>query len=168
MEPMMNVSPATEADLPVLCELLGLLFVQEAEFRPDRERQLAGLRSILSRPEAGQILVLREGPGVVGMVSLLFMPSTALGGRVAVLEDMVVRPNARGRGAGSRLLQAAIEFAQLAGCRRITLLTDADNAAAQQFYSRHGFRRSAMIPMRLMLNGEIPVVSNDSAIGGNE
>ena len=165
---MRNVSPATEADLPALCELLGLLFVQEAEFRPDRERQLAGLRSILSRPEAGQILVLREGPGVVGMVSLLFMPSTALGGRAAVLEDMVIRPNARGRGAGSRLLQAAVEFAQSAGCRRITLLTDANNAAAQQFYGRHGFRRSAMIPMRLMLNGEIPVVPNDSAIGGNE
>ena len=168
MEPMMNVSPATEADLPALCELLGFLFVQETEFRPDLERQSAGLRSILGQPEAGQILVLRDGSAVVGMVSLLFMPSTALGGRVAVLEDMVVRPNARGRGAGSRLLHAAVEFAHMAGCRRITLLTDADNAAAQQFYSRHGFRRSAMIPMRLMLNGEIPVVPNDSAIGGNE
>ena len=164
----MNVSPATEADLPALCELLGLLFVQEAEFCPDLERQSAGLRSLLGRPEAGQILVLRDGPVVVGMVSLLFMPSTALGGRVAVLEDMVVRPNARGRGAGSRLLHAAVEFAQMAGCRRITLLTDADNAAAQQFYGRHGFKRSAMLPMRLMLNGEIPVVPNDSAIGGNE
>ena len=161
MEPMMNVSPATEADLPALCELLGLLFVQEAEFRPDPQRQSAGLRSILSRPEAGQILVLRDGPGVVGMVSLLFMPSTALGGRVAILEDMVVRPNARGRGAGSRLLHAAVEFAHMAGCRRITLLTDADNAAAQQFYGRHGFRRSAMIPMRLLLNGEIAVVPDD-------
>ena len=105
--------------------------------------------------------MLRDGPAVVGMVSLLFMSSTALGGRAAVLEDMVVRPNARGRGAGSRLLHAAVEFAQLAGCRRITLLTDADNVAAQQFYSRHGFKRSAMIPMRLVLNGEIAVVPDD-------
>jgi len=79
------------------------------------------------------------------------MPSTALGGRVALLEDMVVRPDARGRGAGSLLLRAAVEFARAAGCLRITLLTDADNAAAQRFYARHGFGQSAMIPMRLPL-----------------
>jgi len=88
------------------------------------------------------------------MVSLLFLPSTALGGRVALLEDMVVQPDARGGGAGSRLLAAATEFARSAGCLRITLLTDAHNAAAQRFYGRHGFARSAMIPMRLLLGGQ--------------
>jgi len=95
---MMNVSPASEDDLPALCELLGILFAQEAEFRPDAERPSAGLRSILGRPEVGQVLVLRDGLTVVGMVAVLFLPSTALGGRVAILENMVVRPNARGRG----------------------------------------------------------------------
>jgi ribosomal protein S18 acetylase RimI-like enzyme len=34
-------------------------------------------------------------------------------------------------------LPAAVEFARSAGCRRVTLLTDADNAAAQRFYGRH-------------------------------
>jgi GNAT superfamily N-acetyltransferase len=150
----MEVTPATEDDVPALSELLGVLFQQEAEFRPDPERQSAGLRAILGRADVGQVLVLRDGPAVVGMVSLLFLPSTALGGQVAILEDTVVRPDARGGGAGSRLLAAATEFAQSAGCLRITLLTDAQNAAAQRFYGRHGFARSAMIPMRLMLGGQ--------------
>lgn len=150
----MEVSPATDADLPAMCGLLGVLFAQEAEFRPDQERQAAGLRAILGRPDLGQVLVLRDGPLAVGMVSLLFLPSTALGGRVALLEDMVVRPDARGSGAGSRLLEAAVEFARSAGCLRVTLLADADNAAAQRFYARHGFGRSAMIPMRLPLGGQ--------------
>jgi hypothetical protein len=35
---MMNVSLASDDDLPALCELLGILFAQEAEFRPDAER----------------------------------------------------------------------------------------------------------------------------------
>jgi GNAT superfamily N-acetyltransferase len=131
--------------------MLGILFAQEAEFRPDPERQAAGLRAVLGHPDVGQVLVLRDGPTAVGMVSLLFLPSTALGGRVALLEDMVVRPDARGGGAGSRLLQAAIAFARSVGCLRITLLTDADNMAAQRFYGRHGFGRSGMIPMRLPL-----------------
>jgi len=164
----MEVTPATEDDVPALSELLGVLFQQEAEFRPDPERQSAGLRAILGRADVGQVLVLRDGPAAVGMVSLLFLPSTALGGRVALLEDMVVQPNTRGRGAGARLLHAAIEFARSVGCRRVTLLTDADNAAAQRFYGRHGFRRSAMIPMRLMLDCENPVGTNESAVGVNE
>lgn len=147
----MEVVPATEADIQTLCELLGILFAQEAEFYPDAKRQAAGLRAILGRPDVGQVLVLREATAVLGMVSLLFVPSTALGGRAALLEDMVVRPDARGRGAGSLLLRAAVAFARSAGCLRITLLTDADNAAAQRFYARHGFGQSAMIPMRLPL-----------------
>jgi len=133
----MEVTPATEDDVPALSELLGVLFQQEADFRPDPERQSAGLRAILGREDVGQVLVLRDGPAAVGMVSLLFLPSTALGGRVAVLEDMVVRPDARGGGAGSRLLAAAADFA-----------------------------RSAMIPMRLLLGGQRHVEPGTAADGG--
>jgi hypothetical protein len=47
------------------------LFAQEAEFCPAPERQLAGLRAILGSPQVGQVLVLRDGETVVGMVVLL-------------------------------------------------------------------------------------------------
>ena len=147
----MEVSEATEADLPALCELLAVLFAQEAEFRPDAERQTAGLRAILGHPDVGRVMVLRDEPAVVGMVSLLFVPSTALGGRVAWLEDMVVRPEYRGFGAGSRLFAAALEAARRASCLRVTLLTDRDNQDGQRFYARQGFVRSGMVPMRLLL-----------------
>jgi GNAT superfamily N-acetyltransferase len=142
---------ASLEDIPQLCELLALLFGQEAEFVPDRTRQEAGLREIITHPDVGRILILREGAAVIAMVNLLFTVSTALGGRVALLEDMLVHPAHRGSGAGSRLLQAAVEFARSAGCLRITLLTDGDNTAAQRFYQRHGFESSAMLTMRLSL-----------------
>ncbi|MNY66030.1 putative phosphinothricin acetyltransferase YwnH [compost metagenome] len=77
--------------------------------------------------------------------------STALGARVALLEDMVVDTGARGTGIGSALLEQAIAHARDSGCRRITLLTDGDNAAAQRLYRRHGFGRSPMVPLRLAL-----------------
>lgn len=138
--------------MPALCELLGNLFSQEVEFRPDPAKQAAGLRTILADPEVGRILVLRNGTAVIGMVGLLFVPSTALGGRVAILEDLIVHPNHRGGGSGSRLLEAAVELARSAGCLRITLLTDSDNEAVQRFYLRNGFSPSAMLPMRMMLD----------------
>jgi GNAT superfamily N-acetyltransferase len=148
---MTKVEEAALEDIPQLCALLTVLFTQEADFSPDEGRQREGLRRIIADPDAGRILVLRDGTGIVAMVNLLFSISTARGGRVAILEDMVVRPQARGKGAGSQLLRAAIAFAQAQGCSRITLLTDRSNEAAMRFYRRHGFADSAMTPMRLLL-----------------
>jgi GNAT superfamily N-acetyltransferase len=147
----MEISEATKDDIPRLCELLEMLFEQEAEFRPDRTLQSAGLQQIIDFPERGRVLVLREGASLIGMVNLLFTISTALGGRVALLEDMIVHPEYRGSGAGSELLQATIDLAKSSGCHRITLLTDRTNESAQRFYERHGFALSEMVPMRLFL-----------------
>lgn len=147
----MRITEATEDDVPKLCDLLGVLFAQEAEFRPDRSLQSTGLRQIIGFPERGRILVLRDGDSLIGMVNLLFTISTALGARVALLEDMVIAPEHRRTGAGSALLQAAIALARSSSCRRITLLTDQTNKSAQRFYERHGFRLSEMVPMRLPL-----------------
>jgi GNAT superfamily N-acetyltransferase len=151
LDTMFSVEQAVLEDIPQLCELLGILFSQEADFSPDAAKQFEGLRLIISNPGAGRILVLRQNGRAVGMVNLLYSISTARGGRVAILEDMVVHPNHRGRGAGSTLLRATIDFAREQGCSRITLLTDRSNAEAMRFYERLGFVHSAMTPMRLML-----------------
>jgi GNAT superfamily N-acetyltransferase len=149
---MMQVSEATLDDIPQLNELLTLLFTQESDFQPDMALQSAGLRQIIEEPGVGRILVLRDSDSIIAMVNLLFTVSTARGGRVAILEDMVVSPGARGGGVGSTLLRGAISFAQTAGCSRITLLTDRTNAPAIRFYHHHGFESSEMIPLRLLIS----------------
>ena len=148
---MPSVEEATLADIPRLNELLEILFTQESDFHPDLDKQSAGIRLIIENPHFGRILVLRHGSVVVGMVNILYTISTALGGRVAILEDMVVDPECRGGGAGSALLQAAIAFARDQGCLRVTLLTDRINSGAIRFYERHGFVLSEMVPLRLVL-----------------
>ncbi len=147
-----RIQLATLADLPGLVALLGELFAQEAEFLPDPEAQSRGLRLILENPTLGECLVARRRGDAVGMVMLLYTVSTALGARVALLEDMIVARDLRGSGLGGQLLDAAIAHARGCGCGRITLLTDDTNLDAQRFYSRRGFNRSAMLPYRLMLN----------------
>lgn len=147
----MPIRLATPADLPALCALLDQLFAQEAEFTPDRAAQTRGLAAIIADPQVSEILVAVEDGRVRAMVNLLYTISTALGARVALLEDMVVDTEARGAGLGSALLAAAIAHAERRGCRRLTLLTDGDNLAAQRFYQRHGFAPSPMLPMRRAL-----------------
>lgn len=85
------------------------------------------------------------------MVSLLFTVSTAEGGWVCWLEDMIVHPDHRSGGLGSRLLRHAIDYARAEGCSRITLLTDRVNDGAIRFYGRHCFVQSAMTALRLKL-----------------
>jgi GNAT superfamily N-acetyltransferase len=146
-----RIRQATAADISQLSKLLSLLFAQEADFKPDAERQSCGLRLILDQPEVGVIYCATKGKSVIGMVSILFTVSTAEGGRAAWLEDMVVHPNWRGKSIGGQLLHEAVNRVRAAGCARITLLTDSTNGPALHFYGKAGFIRSGMIPLRLYL-----------------
>ncbi len=147
----MDVLEATHADIPSLCSLLELLFSQEIEFSPSLEKQKKGLELILNNEQIGKILVLKHDEQVIGMVSLLFSISTALGGKVAWLEDMIVHPDFRGQACGSQLLTYAIKEAKALTCKRITLLTDRDNTVAHRFYERLGFKGSSMQPFKILL-----------------
>ncbi len=145
-----RIEAATLEDLPQLVELLTALFEEEEDFVPDPRKQEHGLRMILEQPNRGRIFVLRTDHMAVGMANLLFTISTAEGGLVVLLEDVIVHPQHRGQGYGSRLLQHAIDFASEKGFKRITLLTDRISAESQSFFQRHGFKFSSMIPMRLV------------------
>jgi len=145
------IEPATEADLDELSEMLGELFAQEGDFRPDREKQLRGLRLIFEQPSRGRVFVLRQNGAIVGMINLLFTISTAEGGFVILLEDLVVHKKYQGKGYGRKLLEHAIDFAKQKNFLRVTLLTDRPENVAQEFFRHHGFVESSMIPMRLWI-----------------
>lgn len=146
-----TVRPARKGDVESLVVLLGQLFAQEVEFKPDPARQRRALRMILGSPSAGRILVAEAEGRVVGMVSLLASVSTALGGPVAWLEDMVVASEWRGRGLGKRLVKAALIEAKKRAWRRLSLLTDADNLKAHALYRGHGFVASPMRTFRRVI-----------------
>src|SRR5258708_22090368 len=148
------IEPATEADLDELSEMLGGLFAQESYCGADKEKQLRGLRLIFEQPSRGRVFVLRRDGAIVGMINLLFTISTAEGGFVMLLEDLVIHKQFQGHGYGKRLLEHAIEFARQKNFLRITLLTDRPENVAQEFFRRHGFHESSMIPMRLLVTPE--------------
>jgi GNAT superfamily N-acetyltransferase len=148
----MKLIKATHLDIPELVELLNSLFEQEAEFEPNSETQSKALSKIILDPKIGIILIAKDDDKILGMVNLLFTESTALGSKVALLEDMVVLSSSRGEGIGSQLIDYAISEAKKAGCKRITLLTDIENTKAQSFYQKKGFVKSKMTPYRLLLD----------------
>ena len=141
------------ANLHDLHELIGLLnelFTQDIEFEPDYERQKSGLEKIIKNPDIGEIIVLQADGRIIGMVSLLYSVSTALGGKVAIVEDMIISKSHRNKGLGKQLFHQAIEFSKSRSCLRLTLLTDFNNDRAIGFYKSFGFTKSDMIPLRLI------------------
>ena len=148
----MKLPKAIHSDIPELVELLRTLFEQEAEFEPNSEAQRKALSKIILDPTIGIILVARDDEKILGMINLLLTESTALGAKVAILEDMVVLSKYRSEGIGSQLVDYAIGEAKKEGCKRITLLTDIENTKAQSFYQKKGFVKSKMMPYRLLLD----------------
>lgn len=146
-----RIEQATLEDLPQLTDLLRDLFTHEGDFVPDPTRQMRGLRLLLEQPNRGRIFVIRGNGMILGMINLLFTISTAEGGFVILLEDLIIHNDYRGHGLGGLLLQHAIEYAKKKDFKRITLLTDRLNADAHRFYKKHGFFESKMMPMRLVL-----------------
>lgn len=147
-----RIEPATLADLDALIELTMGLFGTEQDFHPDRSRQEHGLRLILEQPNRGRIFVVRTDFKIFGMANLLFTISTAVGGFVLVLEDVIIHPDHRGHGYGTLLMNYVIHFAREKEFKRITLLTDKKEEDSQRFFQRFGFEFSAMRPMRLLLS----------------
>ena len=143
-----EISYATANDLPHLADLLAELFTLESDFHPEHDKQLRGLRAILDAPAIGRLFVLRVDGKVAGMANALITVSTAEGGRVLLLEDVIVRSEHRGGGLGRQLIEHVLDWARGQDMTRVTLLADRDNRAAQDFYRKLGFGDSNMTVLR--------------------
>ena len=142
---------ATTEDLPHLADLFAELFTLESDFKPEREKQLRGLRLILDNTELGRLFVLRIDGKVAGMANALTTVSTAEGGYVLLLEDVIVRREYRGDGLGKMLVEHVLTWAKAEGMTRVTLLADRDNTGALDFYRKLGFDDSHMKVLRKSL-----------------
>jgi ribosomal protein S18 acetylase RimI-like enzyme len=150
-----HVRRATAADLPSLGRLGALLVRQHYEF--DRRRFLAPttdtpghyasfLGSQLDDPDV-LLLVAEHDARVVGYAYVAFEGHDyqALRGPAALLHDLIVDPDYRGRGAGRALLSATLSLTS-PRVPRVILYTAQRNEPAQRFFERMGFRRT-MIEM---------------------
>ena len=145
----MIVRAATAADLPFLQAML----YEAASWRPESQPPL---ETVLGDPHAARYLtgwgrlgdagVVAEDDRPIGAAWFRLFPFDELGyGFVA--EDVPqltigVVATARGRGVGTRLLEALVDVARGDGYRAISLSVEPDNPA-RRLYERTGFVRVA-------------------------
>lgn len=71
-------------------------------------------------------------------------PAVEPAGQPAVLSHVAVVPAVQGAGLGAQLVDAFVDAARAAGCRRVVLVTLAGDAGAAGFYLRHGWTTSGL------------------------
>ncbi|MCG7956411.1 MAG: GNAT family N-acetyltransferase [Candidatus Thiodiazotropha endolucinida] len=77
---------------------------------------------------------------VVAMATLQLVVSTAEGGLVAWMEDVVVDADHRGQGVGEFLLSHINRWVESRGIKRVQLVADRDNRSAIEFYKKQGWQ----------------------------
>ena len=136
-----------------MCDLLADLFSLESDFVPDREKQAKGLSALIAgAPGTGLVLVAVQGGTVVGMATIQTLISTSEGGRVGLVEDVIVDQLFRGQGIGTLLLEGIVSWSKNAGLKRLQLLADITNQRALDFYSSRELTHTRLICLRKQLS----------------
>jgi len=94
----------------------------------------------LTRLLAGaETIALLGGDPPVGVALVTLRPNVWFEGPVALLDELYVVPEQRGRGLGSGLLAAAEEAARGRGAELMEVNVDGEDTDARRFYERHGY-----------------------------
>jgi len=106
------------------------------------------LRALLATEHT--IAVVAEIPPV-GVALITLRPNVWYDGGVALLDEMYVRPDRRGEGIGTAILEHAIELVRRRGAGLFEINVDEGDAGARRFYERHGFTTTPDDPAERML-----------------
>ena len=136
------VRQATLADVALLVPLFDAYrqFYRHPS-EPERAR-----RFLLERLEQDQsaIFMAFEGAAAIGFTQLYPSFSSGAMARIFILNDLFVTPEARRRGAGVALIEAAAQYGRQAGALRLTLSTELANTTARSVYERMGWKRDTV------------------------
>ena len=145
----LTIRPAQREDLDAMVSLLQALFAIEQDFTPDPDRQRQGLMCFLDGcGKHRSILVGEMDNRVIAMATVQILISTAEGGRVGLVEDVIVREDCRCRGVGRRLMSALTSWASQRGLWRLQLLADQLNQPALDFYRKLGWQPTRLVCLR--------------------
>ncbi|MFI5524159.1 GNAT family N-acetyltransferase [Streptomyces platensis] len=144
------VRSAIEADLSSLLALYGELNPGDA---PMPQQSADEIWAAMCRQQGRTVLVAEADGVVVGTADCMVLPNLTRGGRaILFVENVVVAGSVQRQGIGHRLMEAAVQLGEAAGCYKAQLLA-ADDEYVHTFYEACGFEPLAQ-GFRRYLNQE--------------
>ncbi|HZT05937.1 MAG TPA: GNAT family N-acetyltransferase [Chloroflexota bacterium] len=143
LHPGILVRPATVEDLPRLTQLLFQLS-QMGEQPETGPREAAAvepaLRAVMA-DDRSSCIVIEAADQVHGTLTFYILPNLSFGGQpIAMIENVVVDEESRGRGFGRLLMEHAEREIREAGCVEILLASNKRRLVAHRFYEGLGYQ----------------------------
>lgn len=138
MEQRSVVTPrvATVAEVVAVAGLLDAFNREFSTPTPGPAVLVTRLRRLLA---GGEVIALLAGDPAIAVALLTLRPNVWYEGPVALLDELYVAPELRGRGVGSALLMAAEAMTRERGGELLEINVDGDDIDARRFYERHGY-----------------------------
>jgi len=135
---MFAIRAATEGDVPLILQFIRDL----AEYERLSDKVIATeerLRaSLFGNPRLAEVIIAEEDAAPVGFALFFHNYSTFLAQPGIYLEDLFVKPDARGRGFGKALLMRLAQLARERGCGRVEWAVLNWNQPSIDFYKALG------------------------------
>jgi GNAT superfamily N-acetyltransferase len=136
------IQPARLDDIPTLIELMAEFYAESA-FPLPVENARAAFTTLLGDPRLGAAWIGWTDDGEpTGHVVLTVCFSMEFGGLRGFIDDLFVRPSARGQGVAAALLDAVVTECAARGVRALNVEVGPDNDTAQRVYARSGLTDS--------------------------
>jgi GNAT superfamily N-acetyltransferase len=139
------VREARESDLPVVEKLLeDLLNAMDDTEGMDIGTALETCQRLLG--DAGSHFLVAEIEGTpIGFINFMIRQTILHRSQSALIDELVVAEAYQGKGAGKKLVLAAIEKCRQLGCCEVEVSTEKANLKAREFYKKCGFEDRGLL-----------------------
>lgn len=137
--PIMSWTRATHSDTHALLDLMREFYLEE-RLTFDSHRTPLAVAQLLATPALGVVLLLRGEVGALGYLVASFGFSLEFGGRFVLLDELFLRPAARGRGESRRALDILESWASAQGALTTRMEVNRHNDKARAIYLKSGYQ----------------------------
>ncbi|MEN5233351.1 GNAT family N-acetyltransferase [Sphingobacterium faecium] len=105
----------------------------------DAQVSQENFKTFLDDERLGQSWLIKENDLVLGYIIVVYFFSFEFKGRVALLDELYLNADARGKGVGRKAVEFVKEYVQDQGCKLVLLEVEPHNIPAQKLYESQGF-----------------------------
>ncbi len=137
------IRSASEKDVPLILDLLYEL----GRPKPKKDSQLDTFEKLITKYMSDsdkEILVAKNQKGIVGMVSIMYLPRLNQEFFEMYIPELMVTKNYQNQGIGKRLIETCIKRAKDKKCYRIRLESGNQRKESHIFYRNIGFEQSGL------------------------
>lgn len=139
----LDFRPAQHRDHSRLIKMILALYEEDAYGAPMTTAKIARtLQELDTHPDKGRVLIMESDQTVAGYAIVIHYWSNEYGGNIAVIDEIYVLPEWRGKGVASAFVDFIAQDAEL---EPVGLMLEVvpTNHKAMEFYKRRGFEPDA-------------------------